>query len=235
MEKNENHQKTSAMVVFLFIIALLSCVGFILMGVSYDSWLSDGVNIIVSGLVIYWAYYARNRLAKKNLAGFKMATFTLYALSAILALEIIGALLLLGSSNSLKKFAETQTPNFFANNLEWLKNNSTDELKKVLAYDATVNDINKKFVDVGVIKNCTQEKNDTTSVAYGPTMNTASIEVGLTGNYSVRCFGEKKPFDLFVAVKHKNGKWLVDTYQFDVKLEDGFDSNPSDSDKNQTE
>ena len=158
-----------------------------------------------------------------------MATFALYALSAVLALEVIGALLLLGSSRSLKNFAETETPNFFANNLEWLKNNSTDELKKVLAYDATVNDINKKFADVGAIKNCVQEKNDSTSVTYGPTMNTASIEVGLTGSYSVRCFGENKPFDLFVDVKRKDGKWVVDTYQFDLKLEDSFDTNPSDS------
>lgn len=229
MDKNENHQKTSAMVVLLFVIAILSCFGFIFIGVSYDSWLSDGINVIVSVLVIYWAYYARNRLARKNLSGFKMATFTLYALSAILVLEIIAALLLLGSSNSLKKFAETETPNFFANNLEWLKNNSTDELQKVLVYEATVNDINKKFTDIGTIKNCVQEKNDDTSVMYGPTMNTASIEVGLTGSYSVRCFGEKKPFDLFVDVKNKNGKWLVDSYQFDVKLEDGFDRNPSDS------
>ncbi len=223
------YQKTSALVVFLFVIALINCVGFLAMGVSYDSWLSDGISVIVSGLIIYWVYYARNRLVKKNLSGIRMATFSLYALSAILVIEIIGALLLLGSSNSLKKFAEAETPNFFTNNLDWLKNNSTDELKKVLSYDTTVNDINKKFADVGAIKNCTQEKNDTTSVAYGPTMNTASIEVGLTGNYSVRCFGEKKPFDLFVDVKYKNGEWLVDTYQFDVKLEKSFDTNSPDS------
>lgn len=139
----------------------------------------------------------------------------------------------MGQAKDLTNFAVNETPKFFTNNLEGLKNNSSEDLKKILNYENTVTDINKKFAEVGAIKNCVQEKEDSSDVNYGFDISLNNkVEVGLTGNYSVRCYGEKKPWDIYVDVKRENSKWVVDNYQFDLKLENQFDSNSKDNETN---
>lgn len=93
MEKNEVHQKTSAMVVILFIIAILSVLGTIIkIASSSTAWAPLIISLILDALIVYWAYYARQRLAKKNLGGKRMADFALYALGVTF---VIGLLVIL--------------------------------------------------------------------------------------------------------------------------------------------
>ncbi len=71
----------------------------------------------------------------------------------------------------------------------------------MLLYGNTTKKLAEEFMAVGLIKECTQGKNDINIVSFGPYMNFNTVAIGLKGIYSVRCYGEKKPFDFKAIVE----------------------------------
>ncbi len=221
----ENHakdsQKLSKLAVFLFVLAVLDVLGFLTGGVSYASPLQEIITVVVTLLIAYWAYYVSKRARKLNLGGSKLASYAMYAFVVVLACEVIASGFLAGSSRDLRSFATKETPQFFSANLEGLKANATDELNRKLT-EGTVSAVKKEFADVGAIQSCVFEKTDESSVSYGGSMNFNSVEYGLSGDYGMSCYGEKKPFDVTVHAKYQNGSWKVDDYSVNTNLEKGF-------------
>ncbi len=217
----ESKKRRSKLVIFLFVLSLISLLGFLSSGVSYGAPVLFAISTIISLLIIYWTYYARKRAREKDLGGRKLADFALYSFSAVLAIEIIGALILMGYISGVKSFAAEKTAGLFDENLAGLRAESTDDLKKVLT-DGVVQSVMKEFADVGAVKSCTQEKWDSSDIAYGPVFNYSSFEMALTGSYTIRCYGEKKPFDVEIMLKRQGGEWKVDNYTYNVELEKDF-------------
>lgn len=223
MEKE--NQKVSKLIVFLFILAIFNLVGIIFSGFSYDMMLSQVISVVINALLIWWAYYLRKRAINKNFSGLKMASFAFYAFIVTTILDlIVVSFFLISYNNKLKEFAIQQTPTFFSDNLSNLKNNSTDNLKRVLSYEAETSDMLEKFSAVGQTKECVREKNNTSQVNVGFYFaDSDKLTFGVRGFYSVRCYGENKPFDFMAAMEHKDGKWLIDDYNFYSEIGKDFD------------
>lgn len=226
MEKVHNDQKTSVLIVILFILSILDLIGLIIGDYSYSTDPFDFIILIVGYLlVIVGTYFARKRAIRKNFSGLKMAKFALFAFIFSFVINVAGSLILIPYFNSLSAFAKNETPAFFNNNFEVLKNNSTERLTSILSFPKTIEELDKKFSEVGTIKSCEQDKYNETYVNYGWDAEANGFYFELTGAYSIRCYGEDKPFDLYVSTKYKDGKWLVENYKFDTQLEQSFDTN----------
>lgn len=226
MEEEKPHiektRKTSTFLVILFILAVLTIIGLAGSGISYSNIVSLLWTSVIGGFLIWLAYYAKKRAVKKDLSGIKLGTFTIYTFIIVLIIQIIGSIALMSFAQKLQNFATTQTPTFFSNNLNGLINNSTDHLSKVLSYGDTTKKLTDEFSAVGVIKECVPEKNDISIVSFGPYMNFNSVAIGLNGMYSIRCYGDKKPFDFQAILEYKKGTWHVDDYQYNIDIDKDF-------------
>jgi len=220
---NEGDKKTSKLAVFVFVLSVLNIIAILFSGFIYDSLALFAVSTVINIFFIWLTFYTKKRAIKKNLLGKKLASFAFYAFVVIFVLDIISAVVLSSYANKLKEFAITQTPNFFDEQLAGFKINSTPELNKVLSYEATSNDIYLKFSEAGNIKECLQEEFDINQVAYGFSFDRNILKLKLEGNYSVRCYGENKPFDFQAIVEYKSNKWLIKDYIFNLDINKDFD------------
>lgn len=229
MEEHKNHQKVSAIVVILFVLSIFGLIGLLIGDFTYgrDPFYFI-LQLVVGLLLILASFYARKRAIRRNLSGLKMGKFAFIAFIVTFVITTVGSLILMPYLHTLTDFANNQTASLFTNNFEGLKNNSTAKLKTVLDYPKTIEELSKKFEEVGAVKSCTQDKYDYADVAYGLDGEVVGFEMRLGGDYSIRCVGENKPFDVMVSARYEGGRWLVDDYTFDTELEEGFDANADD-------
>ncbi|MDO9399810.1 MAG: hypothetical protein Q7T79_03975 [bacterium] len=216
-QAQKEQKKTSKAIIAVFLIVLIDIFAFIFLWFSFEGLTSVIISLLFSLAFIYLIYYLRKRAVKKGLEGLKLASFSLYAFSIITAISLIGSLILIGYSNKLNKFAAEITPTFFENDFAALKDNSTERLKRLVSYEKEMENIKKELIDIGKVTECVKEKGNYNFVYFGPNYEGESdyeafSNIGLTGAYSRRCYGEKKSFDIVSQVEYKNGKWLIDTF-----------------------
>jgi len=150
--------------------------------------------------------------------GVGLAKFSFYGLLAIFIVDIIATIILMGYYNSLRDFSSTKTFEFFNNDFEILKENSTDNFKRLISYENEIKELKDELEKVGQINECIQEKYDYRLVSFGPNLKYNKLNLDLLGEYSIRCYGENKSFDLLVFTEYENGRWLVDSYKINSNL-----------------
>ena len=215
-------KKMSKWAIAIFIIAILNIIGF-LSGVTYNTMIMLAFGSFGYVLIICFTYYLKKRAIKKNLGGVKLINFAFYALIVCLVVDITSSIILSNYSNNLRDFTIKNTPNFFNNDFIGLKENSTENLKKVLSYDKEIENMKKQFVEIGNIKECEKSKDSMNIITFGPYIKFEKINIGIRGSYSVRCYGENKAFDFNGYMEYKDKKWLIDDYLLNTDISKDFD------------
>lgn len=215
-------KKTSKWAIAIFIFAILGILS-LLSGITYETIVMLIIGSTLSAAIIYFTYYLKKREIKKGFGGTKLINFAFYTLIILLVIDITSSIILSGYLNNLKNFTIKNTPNFFNNDFVGLKENSTENLKKVLSYEKEMENMKKQFAEIGNIKECEKTKENLNTITFGPYMNFEKINIGIRGNYAVRCYGENKAFDFYGTMKYENKKWLIDDYTLNADISKDFD------------
>lgn len=219
------NRKFSKLIIFVFVLSVLGVAGIVFEGVSYessDNYIYLAIEVALTIFLIWWSLYLRKQAIAKDLKGSKLAISSCILLSIVFLAETIGMFVLMNYTDELISFANSKTPHFFENNLSLLKENSTDELKRILSYSKETEETQKQISEVGNIKECVQEREDGYTIQYGSYTDVDKLLVGLRGFYSTRCYGEQKAFDFVATTKYENGRWLIDNYLLNANIGKDF-------------
>jgi hypothetical protein len=216
--ENKQHQKTSRWAVVAFIFTILIIIGTLFSGFEFKNWLSFGLETIFDLVILILIFFLPNWVRKRNLRGVMLAKISFYILLVIFIIGIIASFVLAGYTKSLDDFSTSQTQSFFQDDFAALKEVSTDNFKRLISYESEISDLKEELEMVGDIKECVHGKYDYSLVGFGPNFRYDKLDIGLLGSYSLRCYGEKKSFDIVVFAENQDGGWLVDSYKINTNL-----------------
>lgn len=226
MQENTNHNenvshvpKTSKLAIFTFTLTVIFFICTFTIGFEYTDYVKKLISIFTDSIVIYLFYLVIKRTQKRKLNGVKLAQVAFYGMAIILAADWISAIPLSKDSKSLNEFAVKVSPTFFGDNLETIKKYGDQNIIKMLSYENETKKMRDDMAGIGKVSECSFDLSGTYSkVTYSPVTRVNTLNYLVTGEYLIRCYGEKKPIDITLNLtKHKNN-WEITGFQYNNEL-----------------
>ncbi len=216
----ENHAevKTSKWAIANFIFALLIIIGAFSTGFTFTNWFSFVSGAAFDVLFIWFFYYIMQRTKRKGMHGYRLAQIAFFVVTVFAVVSWISVIPLHGQLRSLNEFAVQTSPTFFGDDLATVKSYGDKNMVKLLSYDKEAALVKKEIGEVGRVSSCEFQPENTSSVKYGIITTFDQVDLGTTGTYGIRCYGENKPIDLQLNLKKENGKWIITTFNYDIEL-----------------
>ncbi len=211
--------KISKLAIVTFSLAIIFLICTFTIGFEYTDYIGKLISIFTDCVAIYLFYIVMKRTEKKRLGGYKIAKIALIVITFVLVADWISAIPLSTESKSLNNFATTVSPTFFGNNLETIRTNGNPNIMKLLSYEDETNKMRDDFDGIGKVTECSFDVDGTYSkVKFGPVTRVNKLNYLVTGEYLIRCYGDKKAIDLTIYLTKGGDQWKIDSFGYNSDL-----------------